>query len=126
MTTKDLVIVNGTDRDWTRGRYVLWFGEISPHYLMVWANGLDSALDKAVDWVADNAPGLLADESVAEEYQAAIAEGLEPEAAFEKASVDTTCAGNNGHYLLSWHWGILFENPSRVEIKSWLAETGAT
>lgn len=120
----EITPINASDRDWTRHRYILWFGAYGDTRLMVWANSLDDALDECIDWIADNAPGLLADEQVEEAYKEALAEalaeGLDQEEAEERAQdeamVDTTCGGNCGHYLLSWEWGILAEDPTRADI----------
>ena len=118
-------IVNPSEREFTKHRYILWFGAYASTHCLVWANNLDDALDECVDWLAENAPGLLADEEVQaeykREYEAAIAEGLGEEEACERAievsEVDTTHAGSAGHYLHSWEWGITAENPTRKEIK---------
>jgi hypothetical protein len=117
------VVVNPTDRYWTKHRYLLHFGAYGWTRLLVWANSLDDALDECVDWIADNEPGLLCDDSVNEEYDRAIADGLDEEAAHDSATVDTTCAGNNGHYLASWEWGIMFEDPTRQQLKALEAES---
>ena len=110
------VAVNSTDRDWARHRYLLAFGAYGETRLLVWANSLDSALDECVDWLADNNPGILADDSVREEYERGIAEGMSEEASRARAEVDTTCAGNCGHYLSSWEWSVVFEDPTRAEL----------
>lgn len=109
-----MVAVNGNDRSWTRGRYILGFGQYLR--LMVWANSCDDALDEAVDWIADNKPGLLHDNEVAEAYAWAIEQGKSEEEASEEAEVDMTIAGNAGHYLLSSEWTIVAENPTRAEV----------
>ena len=83
---------------------------------MVWANGIEDALDEAVDWIADNAPGLLCDDTVAYAYKFAIGEGVSEERAQELAEQDTTRAGNAGHYILSHEWLILAEDPTRAQI----------
>lgn len=110
-------IINPSDRDWTKHRYLLQFGAYGWTVCMVWANSLDAALDECVDWLVSHAPGLLADEQVAEEFALAKLDGLTDEEAAEKAEVDTTRAGNCGNYLNSWEWGILAEDPSRQTIK---------
>lgn len=108
-----ITAVNGSDRGWTKHRYILSFdGTV----LMVWANSLNQALDEAVDWIADHAPGILADEAVQEAYLEALASGMTEEEAQSEAEMDTTCAGNNGHYLNSWEWGIVAEDPSRTQV----------
>ena len=116
MTHRDIIAVNPGDQDWAQSRYILAFGAYGDTLLMAWANSLDDALDECIDWIADNAPGLLCDDAVAEEYQARLAEGMSEEEAQEAAELDTTCGGNYGHYILSWEWGIVAENPTRDEI----------
>ncbi len=116
-----ITIVNASDRSWTRHNFVLAFGAYGDTVLRVYANSLDSALDEAIDWIVDNAPGLLADEQVAETFQDAIARGMSEEDAQEEATQDTTCGGNCGNYILSQEWAIVAEDPSRTEIKALLA-----
>ena len=106
-----IVPVNGSDREFTSSRFVLWFGACGSTRLMVWANHLDDAFDVAVDWIVEHAPGLLCDDQVAEEYDRGIAAGLSEEQAIEQAEVDTSCGGNAGNYVASWEWGILAEDP---------------
>jgi hypothetical protein len=118
----NVVLVNPSDRDYTKHRYVLAFGAHGWTVLVAWASHLEDALDECVDWIAEHAPGLLADEQVAEAYREAIAEGHDEETAQELATVDTTCAGNAGHYLLSWEWTIVCVDPSRAELKSILGQ----
>lgn len=116
----EVVIVNANDRDWTKHRYVLGFGAYSCTRLMVWANSLDDALDECIDWIVDHAPGLLADDAVADEYKRLIAEGASEDDAHEAAIVDTTCGGNCGNYILSQEWFILAEDPSRTDVLTML------
>ncbi len=113
-----LVSVNPTHSHWTRHRYILAFGAYGHTQLLVWANSLDDALDEAIDWIVDNAPGLLADEQVSEEYNAAKARGMSDNDAHEYATNDTICGGNCGNYILSWEWAIVSEDPDRATIKS--------
>ena len=113
-----VTLVNPSDRDWTRHRFVLAFGAYGWTQCVVWANSLDDALDEAVDWIAEHAPGLLADDSVREEFERLVAEGATEGKAWEDATVDTTRAGNSGHYLLSCEWAIVAEDPTRSEMLS--------
>lgn len=115
-----VTLVNPNERHFNTDRYVLAFGAYGWTRLMVWATSLEDALDEAVDWIAGNAPGLLADDAVSEAYREAIAAGHDDETAQEIATEDTTCAGNNGHYLNSWEWHIVAENPTRAEVLSLL------
>ena len=114
----EIVIVNPIDRTWTRTRFVL---AIDGLLLMVYAKSVEAALDEAVDWVADHAPGILADAQVADIYQDAIARGLDEEDAMTEAEADTTCAGNAGHYLHAWEWSIAAENPTRATLAAIVA-----
>lgn len=114
---KQVLLINPADKYVWKNRYLLAFGAYGETILMVWAKGIDSALDECVDWIADHKPGLLANESVQEEYKSLIAQGVAEEQAQEQAAMDTTCAGNNGHYLNSCEWTILDENPSNGFLK---------
>ena len=117
--------VNPNDGGWTNGRFVLAFGAYASIYLVVWANGLDDALDGAVDWIVDHKPGLLCDDQVSELYKEALAEGCSEERAHEKAEVDCTCAGNAGNYIPSWEWSVVAENPSRQQMLAILGRSAA-
>lgn len=61
-----IIAVNSHDKSWTRHRYILWFGAYGWTRLMVWANSVSDALDEAADWMEENAPGLLDDNTVME------------------------------------------------------------
>lgn len=108
--------MNGSARSWAWRRYILAFGPYGWTRLMVWANSLDDALDEAVDWLAENAPGLLANDQVREAFEEAKAEGLDDDAAHERATEDVTCAGNHGDYIPSHEWFILAEDPDRETV----------
>lgn len=105
--------VNATDAHFTRRRYLFAFGAYGATRLLVWSNSLDDALDIATDYLATHAPGLLADDAVADEYQRAMAEGLDEQRAMAFAEVDTTACGD-GHYLHSWEWTVVAVDPSRA------------
>lgn len=111
-----IIPINASDKSWTRHRYVLCFGAYGWTRHMVWANSLDDALDECVDWIADHQPGLLMDDEVAVSYREAIAEGKGQSEAWEEATVDMVCAGNAGHYIASWEWAVVAEDPTREEI----------
>jgi hypothetical protein len=110
-------VVNPGDKDWTSGRFLLWFGAYGDTKLLVWANSLEDALDAAVDWLETNAPGMLLGGVELEElHAAAVADGNGADQAWEVATADLTCAGNGGRYLPSWEWGLVSENPTRGEL----------
>ena len=122
-----LLYINENDRDWTRHRYVLWAGQAGPSYFVIHANSLEDALDEMGDWLRDNAPGLLATESVNEEYKRLEKEWLEENEGtelddetrwqlMEEAEQDTTPLGGYGDRIGSDDWGIVAEDPSDVEL----------
>ena len=121
-------VVNPVESNWTKRRFLLCFGAYGWTKLLVWANRLEGALDEAIDWIADNEPGLLCDEQVEEDYREALArlteerpdedpDVLEKEAR-EEAEEDTTCGGNYGNRILSYEWGIIAEDPTRAQLLS--------
>lgn len=111
--------------------YVLWFGAYGWTRLHVYAPSLDDALDACVDWLADYAPGELADEYVHDEYKRLHAErvaaGADPDdedviqECQEEAESDTTQAGNAGNYVSEW--GVALEDPTPAELYAYI--TGA-
>jgi hypothetical protein len=118
-----IIPVNASDRSFTDQRFILWVGEVDPYNLMIWADSLESATETMCDWVVDNAPGLLCDDAMEEEYTAAIAEGCSEEEAQSRAEADVTVFGHSGfHGILSYHWGVIAENPTRAEIKALTSE----
>ncbi len=117
-----LVSVNPTDSHWTRHRYILAFGAYGWTKLLVWANSLDDALNEAIDWLVDNAPGHIVDDQVQEAYDEAIAAGMSDDKAAEVSTADCTSGGNCGNYILSYEWCVVSEDPPRSLIKQLQAE----
>lgn len=123
-------VANASDRSWTRQSFVLWFGQCAPTYVLVYANDLDSALELAADWLADNAPGHLlkhSDPELQTLYAEACHElyGVELPApfgciderqasAYEQATADLTYT--EAGYLTSYEWGIVAENPTKAHL----------
>lgn len=129
--TRTVKIANPHDK----GSYPAWvlaFGAYGNEYVLAYADHLEDALDECVDWIASNAPGLLADDEVTAEYKRlhaeAVAAGAHPEdervieRCQEEATVDTTCAGNDGHYLHSWEWTVCLEDPDRDALIAFVKE----
>jgi hypothetical protein len=108
-------IVNVSDRSWYRNSYVLWFGNCIPTNLMIWANNLGDALDIAGDWLAEFAPGRLANEQVEEAYAQALLDGLTEDEVTAGSLCDVTVL-DGGNYILNWEWGITAENPTRKQL----------
>lgn len=141
LQTREIVLVNPDNRDYTSHRYVLCFGAYGDTVLMVWANGLEDALEECGEWIADHAPGLFCDDSVKDQFEELYEEYLsanretcsckgeeEPceectesarSDAWEGSEEDTTRL-DNGHYLPSWEWGIVAEDPDRKTMLSLL------
>ncbi len=120
-----LIVLNPTDASATRHRYILWFGAYGTTRFLVWANGLDDALDECVDYMAEAKNGMLGhiyDNEVFAAYKEALAAGKTEEEAQDYASEDMTQAGNYGNYIASWEWGIVAEDPDRATIKALQAE----
>ncbi len=107
---------------WATKAWILWFGATGSTRLLVYAKHLEDALDECIDWIAENTPGLLANEMVNEAYQEALEEGLTEEEAWDEAQSDVTCAGNHGDYILSYEWGIVGEGLTPKEIADWVHE----
>lgn len=109
---REVILVNPSDRDWTQGRWIFEFGAYGTTRLMVWGNGVDSAMSEAVDWLAENAPGRLYDNEVSE----ALAKGeLE-----EDATADMFQSGNYGNWVASWECAQGPVNPTRAELREYL------
>lgn len=127
-----LHIVNPNDRDCTRNRYILTLGQICPSYHLIWANGLEDALDTLVD---ECCPERYL-ESERESFHECVVEARDeildecterPDdeeldgMAWERVAGggDWTLAGNASDPISSDDWNIDSENPSREHIK-WL------
>ena len=111
---RKIEIVNGPDRSWARHRYILWFGTMSTNYLMVWANGLENAIEFAGEWLAYNAPRHIITNSVEECYQGGIADGMTENDARECSERDATYTESG--WLDSSEWGLIAEDPSREAV----------
>ncbi len=101
-------------------RFLFSFGAYGSTHVLVYGRSLDDALDEAIDWLVDNAPGHLMDDQVAEAYQEAIARGLGEDEAIEEAEMDMTCGGNSCHYIDSWEWWV--SEVTRADLMSTEAE----
>jgi hypothetical protein len=93
---------------------------------MIWADGLESAIEIAGEWLAEHAPGLIIRNDaplLAELMGEACAElGVDPsqpggpeyDAAWEQATADLTYTESG--YLTSYEWGIDLEDPTRAQV----------
>ncbi|MEO7221615.1 MAG: hypothetical protein ABIY37_04005 [Devosia sp.] len=97
-----------------QGLIGLWFNQCAPTRLLVWADGLEAALELCAGWLADNAPGTFttfdehdiaaARKEVAEE-QGIKPEDVSDEDLYEHLEVDHTYT--EGGLIPSWEWGDL-------------------
>lgn len=119
-----LTAINSNDRDWTRNRYVIALGAYGWTQLLVWANSLEDAIEECAEWCADNAPGLLCDTEVEEEYKRAyeaakmdrnLTEEQCKEVAYEQATVDTISC-DHGHCFMANEVRLVYENPTRAQL----------
>lgn len=109
-------VANPLDRDWTGRLWAFTFGAIGSVRVFVWERNLDDALEVAMDWCADNAPGLFVSLDLAD---AAAELGLdsntedhdEAERIYEYATRDLTVVshttyGNGLDAIPSWEWWV--------------------
>lgn len=106
-------VVNAKEKSYSAQSFLLAFGAYGNTALFCYGEHLEDCLETAVDWLAEHAPGLLADREVAEKYNRLRKENpaLSEEEAQEQATVDTTYV-DPGHYLHSWEWTIILDNPT--------------
>jgi hypothetical protein len=119
-------IANPSDKGFWKNTYIFAFGAYGWTRVLAYANSMDSALDECADWIEENAPGLMADAEVAEEYNRLITEAKEngedvdseevQNRIREESEADTLTAGNASHYFHSWEVNIVRENPTRDEL----------
>lgn len=139
-----LIIVNPTEREYTDQRFVLSFGAYGCIHLMVWGH-LEDALEEAAKWLAENAPGhIMLKGNGADERDPYLDELLEetckkkglawpiPNDAWgtkamepywdaeSEAYADLTETEDG--YLTSYEWCITLDNPTRAEVKAFIAE----
>lgn len=118
-------VLNGTDRAWTKHSYVLVFGTCVPRNVLVYANSLEDALDTAIDWLKENHPGFIVNDQVAEVRQELLAEGISEDSVSDHLD-GFTCGGDCGDYIDSDEWSIVFEDPSREQLKEYIARVNST
>ena len=109
-------VANPSDKGFWGHSFLLCFGAYGDTMVLAYADHLEAALDECVDWLAENAPGLLCDDEVNDEYARVLAETGDEEAAMEAAEVDVIRAGNAGNCLHSWEWFVRSEDPSKERL----------
>lgn len=141
-----LVVVNPSERDYTDHRFVLSFGAYATTHLLVWGH-LDDALETAAEWLAEHAPGHVmlkgngADKRdpelneliketctelglawpIPDDIDWSDSDAMQPywDAEQEAFADLTEC---EDCYLTSYEWSITLENPTRAELKAFIAE----
>lgn len=101
------VLVNPLEIDaWQKpDLYAMHFGAYGNTRLLIWANTLESAIDPAVEWLAEYAPGHLSSEEDVAKLMEKVREeqpGIDDEAAYEKATADLYYTESG--YLTSYEW----------------------
>lgn len=126
--SKTINVANASDKSWSRNSFLLWFGACGPTRVLVYADGLDDALEIAADWLADNAPGHLVSNDEHDQLckeaceDADLAwpppndwcESKEYTEAIESAEADLTYTESG--WITSYEWGICAENPTKHEL----------
>ena len=124
--SRQVVLVNPSDREWSIHNFVLWFGSCGTTYLRVWSSGIEGALEAAAEWLTENDPGHLTKHN-SEELQELLAEeykdrGINPDdpiseeefqSIFDAATVDLTYT--EAGWITSYEWGICLEDPTRQQ-----------
>lgn len=114
-----IIVVNQDEADVWAHRYLFRFGGFTfagVRYLLVYADGLDSAIDGLIDWVDANEPDSIMTAQVNARYQEAMNEGMSEDAAIESAETDMTRGGNAGEYIASEDWSVIGEDPSEENL----------
>jgi hypothetical protein len=95
------------------------FTEATATYLVVYAMGLEEAVDEMIDWLEDSHPEALqhVDEMIEEAYKEALEEGLDEDEAMQQAETDTTSGGNHGRHIMSEDWSIVAEDPDEADLE---------
>lgn len=106
--------------DEDKALFLMWAGAYGDTKCFVWADHFEDAFEEFVEWLDDNAPGVLTDITVEDLKRAAEDEGIawqdewpddsdEFYKVVEAAEVDMTAIGHttlkHGQYIPSWEWG---------------------
>lgn len=131
-------LINPGERYFARHRFVLWFGAYGLTYVLVYANGLDGAIEEAAEFLAEHAPGHVMREwsdehkdlirEVCEERGIAFPEGFEALEDDDKWAICETAEADltrtESGFLTSYEWGIVAEDPDRAELLALARDRG--
>lgn len=118
-------VANPNDKAFYSHSFVLWFGAYGWTRVLVYASDLESALEEAAGYLADNYPGLIMkhdSEELKDLYKEACEELGAPyppteenwEKVDEKALIDLTYTESG--CIPSWEWGISAEDPTKEDL----------
>lgn len=85
------------------GAFVFTFGAYGSTWVLVYANGVDSALEVAADWLKDNAPGHFVEPDYPDVDWTTLS-SAEADALRECAEVDLTYT--EAGWIPSWEWHV--------------------
>lgn len=114
-----VIVVN--DRGIHDHRYVLWFGQNAPTFLMAHADSLDEATDECFDYIETHYPGWFADDLVEERVREVVGDDADDgqvDAARQQVEEELGVfrAGNHGRMMLGEDMGIAAEDPTFLEL----------
>lgn len=112
-------IANPGDHDWTQHLWAFQFGNVGTANVLAWANGSDSGLEEAADYLMSSGkPGyFVPDDVMAQHYEEAKAElgpNVEEEQISEKAEADLTYT--EAGYIPSDEWHVREAPPDLVKL----------
>lgn len=110
MRTRTIHVANPSEKSWTRHNYLLWFGACGATYVLVYANGLEDALETAAEYCVEQEwYGLVTPHDQADDDDWAEWERV---CNGESDGVTYTEAG----FIVSWEWGIVGEDISKADL----------
>lgn len=108
-------VANADHKNWTQP-WILCFGAYGETRVLAYAVSLEDALEVCAEWLLGNRPGVFCTVEVQEEFADRLLEGLSTEDAWDTATVDTTSVLDGEHFLHSWEWSLVAENPTPKQI----------
>jgi hypothetical protein len=110
----EVTIINPNDYDWARELFLFSFGAYGDDLMLVFANGVEKALEIAASDLLAHSPGSFVDqEEMKQLYDEALEESSSEEETQEKATVDLTYTESG--YIPSWEWGVNDATPLLVK-----------
>jgi hypothetical protein len=112
-------IANPTDHDWVSGLFAMTFGATGSSHVLVWANGVEDALEEAADYLEETGKsGHFVPEDIMrqhyEEARAELGEGADEDAVSQKAEEGLTYTESG--YIPSHEWWVDDASPELVKL----------